>query len=81
MTELKREYLRKKRRADPNNASSHKWLICIIIGILAQILILWGSTQYQFNGALIFILAFGDVVLAMGIIDYQTKRTKNKKAK
>lgn len=81
MTELKREDLRNRSRAKPNNASSHKWLINIIIGILAQILILWGATQYQFNGALIFILAFGDVLLAMGIIDHQVTHTKNKKAK
>lgn len=76
MTELKREDSRNKFRAKPNNASSYKWLICIVIGILAQILILWGSTQYQFNGALIFILAFGDVLLAMGTINHQAKRTK-----
>lgn len=81
MTKLKREDLRNKRRTDSNNASSYKWLISIVIGILAQILILWDSTQYQFNGALIFILAFGDVLLAMGIIDHQIKCTKNKKAK
>lgn len=81
MTELKREDLRKKSQANPNNVSSYKWLIGIIIGILAQILILWGSTQYQFNGALVFVLAFGDVLLAIGFTDYQSRTSTNKKAK
>ena len=81
MAEIKRADLRWQRKSEIDNKNDYRWLIEIVIGILTQVLVLYGARQMEFNGFIFIVLAFGDVVMAMGINDWQNRRNNNKKEK
>lgn len=81
MAEIKRADLRRQRKSEIDNKNNYRWLIGIVIGILAQVLVLYGARQMEFNGFIFIVLAFGDVVMAIGVNDWQNRRNNNKKKK
>lgn len=81
MAEIKRADLRRQRKSEIDNKNDYHWLIEIVIGILTQVLVLYGARQMEFNGFIFIVLAFGDVVMAMGINDWQNRRNNKKKEK
>lgn len=86
---MKRKEYQKQLNSKTSNASTTsvntKWMIIgLTVGVLAQLLILWGMQVPKFNEALILILFIGDVMLAIGVDQLQNwwkQRAKHSKSK
>lgn len=76
---------RLKRRTinSSKNKENMRYFDLIIVGIVSQIIVLIGSLNtVNMNGILsMLILMFGDVCLACGVDDYESKKHMNKRKK